>query len=91
MCIRDSTNIARGVSEPALDRDKKWDFVAAAKVGDEVSAGEVLGTVEETIAVTQRIMVPYKVSGKVKSIESGSLDVYKRQLLRWWIASLRKA
>lgn len=69
------TNIARGVSEPALDRDKKWDFVAAAKVGDEVSAGEVLGTVEETIAVTQRIMVPYKVSGKVKSIESGSFTV----------------
>ena len=69
------TNIARGVSEPALDRDKKWDFVAAVKVGDEVSAGEVLGTVEETIAVTQRIMVPYKVSGKVKSIESGSFTV----------------
>ena len=69
------TNIARGVSEPALDRDKKWDFVAATKVGDEVSAGEVLGTVEETIAVTQRIMVPYKVSGKVKSIESGSFTV----------------
>ena len=69
------TNIARGVSEPALDRDKKWDFVAVAKVGDEVSAGEVLGTVEETIAVTQRIMVPYKVSGKVKSIESGSFTV----------------
>ncbi len=69
------TNIARGVSEPALDRDKKWDFVAAVKVGDEVSTGEVLGTVEETIAVTQRIMVPYKVSGKVKSIESGSFTV----------------
>ena len=69
------TNIARGVSEPALDRDKKWDFVPVAKVGDEVSAGEVLGTVEETIAVTQRIMVPYKVSGKVKSIESGSFTV----------------
>ena len=69
------TNIARGVSEPALDRDKKWDFVPVAKVGDEVSAGEVLGTVKETIAVTQRIMVPYKVSGKVKSIESGSFTV----------------
>ncbi len=49
MLLKAGTNIARGVSEPALDRDK-WDFVAAAKVGDEVSAGEVLGTVEETIA-----------------------------------------
>ena len=69
------TNIARGVSEPALDHDKKWDFVPAANVGDEVSAGDVLGTVKETIAVTQKIMVPYRVSGKVKSIESGSFTV----------------
>lgn len=68
-------NIARGVSEPALDHSKKWDFVPVAKVGDEVAAGDVLGTVEETIVVTQKIMVPYRVKGTVKSIESGSFTV----------------
>ena len=69
------TNIARGVSEPALDHSKKWDFVATAKVGDEVAAGDVLGTVEETVAVTQKIMVPYGVAGKVKSIKEGNFTI----------------
>ena len=33
---------------PSLKRDKKWEFVPAAKVGDEVGAGDVIGTVQET-------------------------------------------
>jgi V/A-type H+-transporting ATPase subunit A len=69
------TNITRGVSEPALDHSKLWEFVPVAKIGDEVAAGDVLGTVEETVAVTQKIMVPYGVQGKVKSIESGKHTV----------------
>jgi V/A-type H+-transporting ATPase subunit A len=69
------TNIARGVSEPALDHSKKWEFVPVASVGDEVEAGDVLGTVEETVAVTQKIMVPYGTKGTVKSINSGSYTV----------------
>ncbi len=69
------TNIARGVSEPALDHEKKWEFVPVAKVGDQVSSGDTLGTVEETVIVTQKIMVPYGVKGTVKSIESGSFTI----------------
>lgn len=69
------TNIARGVDEPALNRTKKWDFVPVAKVGDDLVAGDVLGTVQETVAVEQKIMVPYGVKGKLKSIESGSFTV----------------
>lgn len=69
------TNIARGVDEPALNRTKKWDFVPVAKVGDELAVGDVLGTVRETVAVEQKIMVPYGVKGKLKSIESGSFTV----------------
>ncbi len=68
-------NIARGVSEPALDHEKLWDFVPVAKEGDEVEAGDVLGTVEETVAVTQKIMVPYGVSGKVKMIKGGTYNI----------------
>ncbi len=69
------TNIARGVSEPALDHERKWEFVPVVKVGDHVSTGDTLGTVEETVVVTQRIMVPHRVSGTVKSIESGSFTI----------------
>ena len=70
-----SNLLSRGVEVPALDREKKWDFAATAKVGDEVEAGDVLGTVKETSVVTQKIMVPYGMAGKVKEIVSGSFTV----------------
>ena len=68
-------SIARGIEAPALDREKKWDFVPVAKVGDKVVAGDVLGTVQETSAINHKIMVPYKVAGEVVSIESGEHTV----------------
>ena len=40
--------IARGVQVPALNREKKWDFVPTAKVGDQVTGGDIIGTVQET-------------------------------------------
>ena len=68
-------NLKRGVEVPSLKRDLKWDFVPVAQVGDEVEPGDVLGTVEETSSVTQKIMVPYGVSGTVKEIKAGSFTV----------------
>ena len=67
--------LERGVEVPSLDRDKKWDFVATANVGDKVVAGDIIGTVQETEVVTQRIMVPYGIEGTIKSIQSGSFTV----------------
>ena len=61
----------RGVQVPALDEEKVWDFVPTVSVGDEVEAGDIIGTVEETAVVTQKIMVPYRLSGRIKRIESG--------------------
>lgn len=61
----------RGVQVPALDEEKVWDFVPTVSVGDEVEAGDIIGMVEETAVVTQKIMVPYRLSGKIKRIESG--------------------
>ena len=68
-------NLQRGVEVASLKRDKKWAFVPVAKVGDEVEAGDVLGTVQETQVVEQKIMVPYGVTGKVKEIKSGEFTV----------------
>ena len=67
--------LTRGVEVPSLDEDKKWDFVATAAVGDEIQAGDVLGTVQETSVVEQKIMVPFGISGKIKSINSGSYTI----------------
>ena len=68
-------NLQRGVEVASLKRDKKWEFVPVAKVGDEVEPGDVLGTVQETAVVTQKIMVPYGVEGTIKEIKSGEFTV----------------
>ena len=68
-------NITRGISVPSLNRTKKWDFVSVAKIGDKVQAGDIIGTVQETIVVEQRIMVPYGISGEVTEIKQGSFTV----------------
>ena len=64
-------SITRGTDVPALNREKKWDFVPVAKLGDKVIAGDVLGTVQETSAILHKIMVPYGVSGEVVSLNAG--------------------
>lgn len=69
------SNITRGVTEPALDHSKKWDFVATAKIGDSVGMGDIIGTVQETKAVLHKIMIPKGVEGAIKYIKSGSFTV----------------
>ncbi|MBQ3401815.1 MAG: V-type ATP synthase subunit A [Synergistaceae bacterium] len=66
-----SPYISRGISVPALDRKKKWNFEPKVKAGDEVIAGDILGTVQETVVVEHRIMVPFGIKGKVAKIEKG--------------------
>ena len=68
-------NLKRGVEVPALKRDRKWNFVPTASVGDKVVAGDVIGTVQETIIVQQKIMVPVGVEGTIKSITAGEFTV----------------
>ena len=64
-------SITRGTDVPALNREKQWDFVPVAKPGDQLVAGDVLGTVQETTAILHKIMVPPGMKGELKSIESG--------------------
>ena len=68
-------SITRGTDVPALNREKKWDFVPVAKPGDKLTAGDVLGTVQETSAILHKIMVPPGLSGTLKSITAGSYTV----------------
>jgi len=69
------STIARGVDIPALNRDKKWEFTATAKVGSEVSGGAILGTVQETEAILHKIMVPPDTEGTLTALASGSYTV----------------
>ena len=67
--------ITRGIDVPKLDREKKWPFVPAVGIGDHVIPGDVLGTVQETPAVCQKIMVPVGVSGEVSFIFDGECAI----------------
>jgi V/A-type H+-transporting ATPase subunit A len=67
--------ISRGIHVPAIDNKKKWKFTPRVKKGDAVSAGDILGVVQETVLVEHRIMVPYGISGKVAEIREGEFTV----------------
>ena len=67
--------LKRGVEVPALKRDLVWHFVPSAEAGQEVEAGDVIGTVQETPIVVHKIMVPYGMKGTVKSITEGDYTV----------------
>jgi V/A-type H+/Na+-transporting ATPase subunit A len=67
--------IPRGLSAPALDRERSWEFEPAVGTGDTVGAGDALGTVQETAQFTHRILVPPGVAGTVTDIRSGSARI----------------
>ena len=68
-------NLKRGVEVPSLKRDLKWEFVPAVQAGDAVEEGDVIGTVQETVLVQQKIMVPYGMKGTIKEIKAGEFTV----------------
>ena len=67
--------ITRGVEVSALDQEKKWDFTATVAVGQQVTGGDIIGTVPETPSVLHKIMVPPNLRGTITDIRSGSFNV----------------
>lgn len=50
--------IGRGIITTPVDMKKKYKFKPSTKKGEEVAAGSILGTVEETPLLTHSILVP---------------------------------
>ncbi len=67
--------IGRGKIIPALDQNKKWDFIPISKKGDEVQQGQFIGEVQETPLIKHKIMVPYSVKGQLESITEGKFNI----------------
>ncbi len=68
-------NLHRGVEIPSLDREKVWHFTPSKKAGDPVKEGDILGTVQETEIITDRIMVSKGADGVITSIREGDYKV----------------
>jgi len=67
--------IGRGKVIPALDQDKKWQFISLKKIGADVSQGEIIGEVQETPLIKHKIMIPYGTQGKLEEISEGKYNV----------------
>lgn len=67
--------ITRGIDVHALNYEKKWDFVPTAKKGQKVVGGDIIGTVQETVVIEHRIMIPPNISGELIDIQKGSFTI----------------
>ena len=70
--------IARGIEEPAIDYERRWEFTAVAQSGSEVVGGTRLGFVQETEIVKHWVMVPPGLRGTITSLSSGTYTVTER-------------
>ncbi len=69
------SNITRGIEVNSLDRNKKWNFEPTVKKGTEVTSGDIIGKVQETVVVEHKIMVPYGIKGTIEQISSGNFTI----------------
>jgi V/A-type H+/Na+-transporting ATPase subunit A len=69
--------IGRGVVTTPVDFKKKYKFVPAVKIGDEIGPGSVLGFVEETPLLTHSILAPPDhPGGKItEAVKESELDI----------------
>ena len=67
--------IGRGKTIPALDQEKKWEFIPVKKRGDDVFHGEIIGEVQETPLIKHKIMMPTATQGKLEEISEGRYTV----------------
>jgi len=71
-----SAFLDRGVDAPGIDLEKTWEFTPEVEEGDEVEAGDIVGTVPETPSIDHKVMVPPdSEGGEVVAIESGNFNV----------------
>ncbi len=70
--------IRRGLSIPALDRAKVWEFTPNPELETdaEIGPGAILGTVQETASILHKILVPPGISGILEELAPpGDYDI----------------
>ncbi len=67
--------ILRGSAIPGLRRDVKWHFKPVAQNGAQVTAGDIIGEVQETTLVLHKIMVPPGIAGTLEGLKEGDFTV----------------
>lgn len=61
--------IERGIDRVGVDTQKVWHFVPTVKVGDKVSFNTIIGEVQETELITNKIMCSFEGEGEIIEIQ----------------------
>lgn len=72
----------RGKTLEALDRNRPWHFIPCVAIGETVSAGQVIGRVQETQHLVHHVMIPPDRSGKILEIVSEGLRTLDEPIAR---------
>jgi V/A-type H+-transporting ATPase subunit A len=75
--IRNSSGdfIPRGVDIPGLNHNKKWRFKPLARAGEKITAGDILGVIEETVLIEHKILAPLGMDGELVEIKEGDFTI----------------
>ena len=67
----------RGISIEAIDRERKWHFIPKVGYGEKISLNTIVGEVNESEIITNRIMNPHNIKGDITYIaEEGDYSAY---------------
>ncbi len=67
--------IEKGADLPGINRQKKWHFEPVVENGTKVSAGDIVGQVQESKLMLHKIMVPFGVQGTIEGLKEGDFTV----------------
>jgi V/A-type H+-transporting ATPase subunit A len=62
---REGMYITPGIEVPMIDPEKAWEIKPVAKAGEMVTAGTLIGTVQETGLVLHRVICPANIEGEL--------------------------
>ena len=66
---REGIFISAGSQVSSLNEDKKWAVKVSVKKDDKVDAGHIIALVEETSAITHKVMIPPHIKGIVVDVK----------------------
>ena len=74
--IRSEGFLERGLTLSSLSQTNKWYLVPKRKLNENVSGGDIIGTVQETPLIEHRIMLPLGITGELTYIaEEGEYTI----------------
>jgi len=73
--------IPEGIGLISLDEEKLWDVVLDVKLGDYIKQGHIFGTVQETLLIVHKLLVPIGLEGKVVKVEQNGIYNINHELV----------